>query len=113
MSKEQWEERIKDITTGGDYHLAFTDGSKLEDEKAGAGGTIRNQLSGGRGLGDRANIWDAEVTAMTEKPRLSKGKRLLILSDSQAAIAAVKAGRKGHGRTKKLRQAVNLIAKRC
>ena len=38
----------------------------------------------------------------------------MILSDSQAAIAAVvKAGRKGHGRTKELRQAVNLIAKRC
>ena len=37
MSKEQWEERIKDIPMGGDYDLAFTDGSKLEDEKAGAG----------------------------------------------------------------------------
>ncbi len=38
----------------------------------------------------------------------------MILSDSQAAIAAVvKAGRKGYGRTKELRQAVNLIAKRC
>ena len=36
---------------------------------------------------------------MAETLRLSKGKRLLILSDSQAAIAAVvKAGKKGHGR---------------
>ena len=36
--------------------------------------------------------------AMAETLRLSKGKRLLILSDSQAAIAAaVKAGRKGTG----------------
>ncbi len=31
MSKKQ------DITMGGDYDLAFTDGSKLEDGKAGAG----------------------------------------------------------------------------
>ena len=48
---------------------------------------------------------------------VSKGgasKRLLIQSDSWAAIAAVvKAGKKGNGRTKELRQAVNLIAKRC
>ena len=36
---------------------------------------------------------------MEKTLRLSKGKKLLILSDSQAAIAAViKAGRKGHGR---------------
>ena len=57
-------------------------------------------------------MWDAKVTAMAETLRLSKGKRLLIRSDSQAAIAAVvKAGRKGYGRTKELRQAVNLIVR--
>ena len=51
---------------------------------------------------------------MAETLRLSKGKRLLILSDSQAAIAAVvKAGKKGHGRTRELRQVVNLIANCC
>ena len=65
---------------GGDYDLAFTDGASW---------TIRNRFSGGRGLGNRATVWDAEVTAMAETLRLSKGKRLLILSDSQAAIAAV------------------------
>ena len=37
MSKEKWEERIKDTTMVGDYDLAFTDGSKLEDGKTGAG----------------------------------------------------------------------------
>ena len=56
MSKKQWEERIRDITMGGNYDLAFTDGSKLEDGKAGAGWTIRNQFSGGRSLGDRATV---------------------------------------------------------
>ena len=97
---------------GGDYDLAFTDGSKLGYGKAGAGWTIRNQFSGGRGLGDRVTVWHVEV--MAETLQLSKGKMLLKLGDSQAAIAAVvKAGRNGHGRTKELRQAVNLIAKRC
>ncbi len=37
MSKKQWEERIKDITMGGNYNLAFIDRSKLEDEKGKAG----------------------------------------------------------------------------
>ena len=61
-----------------------------------------------------ATVWDAEVTAVAEVLRISKGMGLLILSDSQAAIAAiVKAGRKGQGRTKELREAINLIARRC
>ena len=48
------------------------------------------------------------VTAIAKTLELCKGKRLLILSDSQAAIAAlVKAGEKGQGRTKELRAAVN------
>ena len=54
------------------------------------------------------------MTAIAKTLELCKGKRLLILSDSQAAIAALgKAGRKGHGRTKELRAAVNEIARRC
>ena len=74
----------------------------------------RHQFCGGRGLGNRATVWDAEVTAIAETLRLSKGKRLLILSDSQAAIAAVvKAGRKGQGRTKERRLTVNRKARRC
>ena len=93
-NKGQWEQKIKDTMMGGDYDLAFIDGSKLEDGKAGSGWTVRKQLSGGRSLGDQAAVWDSEVTAIAETLRLSKGKRQLILSDSQAAIAAViKAGR--------------------
>ena len=110
---EKWEERIKDTTMVGDYDLAFTDGSKLEDGKTGAGWTIRNQLYGGRGLGDTATVWDAEVTAIVETLKRSKGKRLFILRDSKAAIAAVvKGGKKGRGRTKELREAADLIEKR-
>ena len=98
----------------GDYDLAFTDGSKLEDGKTGAGWAIRNQFYGGRGLGDTATVWDAGVTAIAETLRRSKGKRLLLLSDSKAAIAAVvKAGKKGRGRTRELIEAADLTAKRC
>ena len=50
-SRNRWEENIKDTTMGGDYNLAFTDGSKQEDGKTGAGWTVRNDFHGGRGLG--------------------------------------------------------------
>lgn len=41
-----------------------------------------------------ATIWDAEITAIAQTLKLSKGRRLLTLSDSKAAIAVViKAGR--------------------
>ena len=95
MNRDMWEEKIKEFTMGGDYDLAFTDGSKLEDWRTGAGWTIRNELCGGRGLGDAATVWDAEITAIAETLKRSKDKRLLILKDSKAAIAAtVKARRK-------------------
>ena len=99
---------------GGDYDVAFTGGSKLDGNETGAGWTVRNQMRGGKRLGNKATVWDGEVTAIAKTLELSKGKRLLILSDSQAAIAAiVKAGRKGHGRTKELGAATNEIARRC
>ncbi len=58
---------------GGDYDVAFTDGSKLECGGTGLGWTVRNQFCGGRGLGNRATVWDAEVTTIAETLRLSKG----------------------------------------
>ena len=98
----------------GDYDLAFTDGSKLEDGKTGAEWTVRNQFYGGIGLGSTATVWDAEVTVIAETLKCSKGKRILILSVLKAAIAAVvKAGKRGRGRTKELRGAADLIARRC
>ena len=36
MSRERWEEKIN--VMGGDYDLAFTDGSKLEDGETGSRG---------------------------------------------------------------------------
>ena len=56
MSKEMWEKRIQETTMAGNYDVAFTDGSKLEDGKTGAGWTVRNQFYGGKGLGERATV---------------------------------------------------------
>ena len=51
---------------------------------------------------------------MVELLQRWKGRRLLLLSDSQAVIVVVvKVGVKGHWRTRELRQVVNIVAKRC
>ncbi len=113
-NRNKWEENIKDTTMGVDYNLAFTDGSKQEDRKTGVGWTVRNDFYGGRGLGTIKTVGDAELTAIVEPLGRSKEESLLILSHSKAAIAAIiKAGKRGQRRTKKLREATNLIAKRC
>lgn len=95
-NKRGWEKSIKVVTMAGDYELAFTNGSKQDDGKTGADSTVRNQFHGGKWLGTTATLWDAEVAAITETLKRSKGKRLLILSASKAATAAiVKAVKRG------------------
>ena len=88
-SRSRLEENIKDMTMGGDYDLAFMDGIKQEDGKTGAGWTDRNDFYGGRGFSTFIAVWDVEVTAIAEKLRRCKVGRLLILSDSKAAIAVI------------------------
>ena len=80
------EENIKGTTMGGDYDLAFTDRSKQEDGKTGAGWTVRNDFYRGRGLRAITTVWDAEVTAIAETLRRFKGGRLLILTDYKETI---------------------------
>ena len=63
--------------------------------------TVRNDFHGGRILETITTVWDSEVIAIAEILRRSQGERLLILSNSKAAIVAIiKAGKSGQGRTK-------------
>ena len=67
-------------------------------------------------VGDVATVWDGEVAGMAgglAKVRdEAKGERkVLILADSKAAIAAVrKAGRTGKARSRQLQRTINMIA---
>ena len=65
------------------------DGSKQEDRRTGAGWTVRSEFHEGRGLGTITTVWEAEVTAIADTLGRSKGERLLILSNSKAAIAVI------------------------
>ena len=92
-----------------------TDGSMSEDGVVGAGW----YKEGGKGVGEAtlgklATVWDGEVCgvrgALEDAPSKSK---VLILSDSQAAVAAVrKAGRRGKATTADLRRVMMDIKER-
>ena len=68
----------------------------------------------GIGIGDVATVWDGEDAGMAgglSLTRTTQEKKVIILADSKAAIAAVKkAGKTGKARSRHLRRMVNMIA---
>ena len=93
----------------------FSDGSLLENGNVGGGAFIVSS----RGaevvveskIGNVATVWDSEVTDMADGlARVRREKKVLILADSKAAIAAVrKAGRTGKARSRDLQRVVNVV----
>ena len=61
-----------------------------------------------------ATVWDGEIAGMAgglSRARTMQEKKVLILADSKAAIAAVKkAGITGKARSRHLQRTVNMIA---
>lgn len=58
-------------------------------------------------------MWDGEVAAIRGGLRSTRGKKILILSGSQAALKAIrKAGKTGRARTRELLKVVELIRER-
>ena len=66
------------------------------------------------GFGDVATVWDGEVAGMAEGlARTQRERKVLILADSKAAIAAVrKAGKTGKARSSHLKKVVDEIGVR-
>ena len=108
-----WLCAIKSIERSG-TKIGYSDGS-LEEGQVGAGwhalGTGGSIITGYCYVGQRATVWDGEIRGIQ---RLLQGTRnekdILLLADSQAAIAAIKtAGRTGKARTKDLAQIIKII----
>ena len=72
------------------------------------------QTEGHVGLGKVATVWDGEIAGMRRGiEAVDRNRKVLVLSDSQTAIAAVKkAGRTGKARTRDLRKVVQEIRRR-
>ena len=112
---EVWTEAINQAREYCDATGVYTDGSMSEDGVVGA----EWYVEGGQGVGEAtlgklATVWDGEVCgvrgALEDAPSETN---VLILSDSQAAIAAVRnAGRTGKARTADLRRVMMDIKER-
>ena len=63
-------------------------------------------------VGDIATVWDGEIAGMAGGlAKAREEKKVLILADSKAAIAAIRrAGRTGRARSRHLQEVVNMIA---
>jgi len=112
---EVWTETINQAREYCDATGVYTNGSMNEDGIVGGGCYVEGgKKLGGTTLGKLATVWDGEVCgvrgALEDAPRDSN---VLILSDSQAAIAAVKkAGRTGKARTRDLKVVMEGIRER-
>jgi len=111
--KETWQLAINEARE--DATVVFTDGSKGEDGRVGAGWYQEvREVKGMLGLGKAATVWDGEVAGMKKAlEKVGRDRKILILSDSQVAIVAVKkAGETAKARTKDLQKIIQQIGRR-
>ena len=112
---EVWTEAINQAREYCEAAGVYTDGSMNEDGTVGGGWYVEGgRKLGGVTLGKLATVWDGEVCgvrgALEDAPSETN---VLILSDSQAAIAAVKkAGHSGKARTRDLKVVMSEIKER-
>lgn len=96
--------------------MIYTDGSMSEEGRVGGGWCCSEggSCKGSGGLGRMATVWDGEVAGLKKAlERAPSHWKILLLIDSQAAIAAaVKARKRGNHRTADLGSLVSEVRKR-
>ena len=92
----------------------FTDGSISEKGRVGGRWYIEKLAESKMRMGRLAIVWDSKIVEMRGGIQMvPEDHKILLLSDSQVAIAAIrKAGRTGRARTRKLKEVVKEIWKR-
>ena len=107
-SSQDWKEAIARVSEG--CTVAFTDGSRDEAGRV-AGGWCDSRGEGGCELvGSVATVWDGEVAGLRLALKCLPVAPLLVLTDSKAALAAVRnAASAGIACTADLRFVVDLV----
>ena len=104
----EWEAAIERVRDGDG--LLFTDGSRDEFGRVGGGWWGSRRGSGSVVVGTVATVWDGEVAGMQLALESVAVSPVLVLSDSQAAIASVRnAVACGSARSADLRVVVDMI----
>ena len=109
-----WQAEI-DTAMAGSREI-YTDGSKEKGARGmmGGGWFEPGGIQGSVTVGGTATVWVGEIAGIkVALEATGDGHKLLILTDSKVAIAAIKrAGQQGKAKTTDLRQIVNMIARR-
>ena len=110
-TSEVWERAIKEA--GERRLVVYTDGSRDSDGRVGGGSHASGNGAGSVAVASIATVWDAEVAGIPQALRMIPEVDILVLSDSTAALQAIKrAARGGRGRTRDLVEMVDEVVRR-
>ena len=110
-TSEVWERAIKEA--GERRLVVYTDGSRDGDGRVGGEWHAPQNGAGSVAVGSIATVWDGEVAGIRQALRMTPAVDILALSDSTAALLAVKgAARSGRGRTRDLVEVVDEVGRR-
>ena len=106
-----WERAISEA---GDRRLVvYTDGSRDSDGRVGGGRHAPGNGAGSVAVGSIATVRDGEVAGIRQTLRMAPDVDVLVLSDSTAALRAIKrAADKGRGRSRDLVEVVDEVGRR-
>ena len=110
-TSEVWERAIKEA--GEKRLVVYTDGSRDSEGRVGGGWHAPRNGAGSVAVGSIATVWDGEVAGIRQALRMTPEVDILVLSDSTAALRAIKgAARSGRGRTRDLVEVVDEVGRR-
>ena len=90
--------------------VIYSDGSKDSDSRVGGGWQAPENGAGSVAVGDSATVWDGEVAGIRQAIRMALGVDILVLSDSTAALQAIKPlARSGRSRSRDLVEVVDEV----
>ena len=107
-----WEWAIREAGEG--RLVVYTDGSRDGGGRVGDGWHAPGNGARSVAVGNIATIWDGEVAGIRQALRMAPEVDMLVLSDSTAALQAIKhAARDGGGRSRNLVEAVDEGSRCC
>ena len=106
-----WERAIREADK--QWLVVYTDGSRDRDGRVGGGWHAPGNASGSVAVGSIATLCDGEVAGIRQPLRMAPDVDMLVLSDSTAALRAIKrAADRGRGRSRDLVEVVAEVG-RC
>ena len=105
-----WERVIREA--GERRLVVYTDGSRDSDGRIGGWWDATGNGAGSVAVGDIATVWDGEVAGIRQALRMASDVDILVLSDSTAALPAIKrAAGSGHCRSRDLLEVVDEVGR--